>query len=196
MRRITYVIIGISVFLAGAATTAIAGHDDNVTSYTGCLTASGTITKFQSGLSPRSACTGSEVSIHLSGGDITRVRATGGGIKGGGTNGVVELRLDFPVLDQRYVNTNELPSGVPGYQMVNNSGDQAADSGSMRSVNCPAGKVVISGGIELTSPGRGLVRSSAPYVNGDESGWRGFVQNPSPNPVGYTVFATCATAGS
>jgi hypothetical protein len=195
MRRIGYVIVGICLFFAGAITSVFAGHSDSVTSYTGCLTASGTITKFQAGNTPRSACTGSEELVHISGGDITSVLPKGGGLLGGGTNGALELRLDFNALDQRYVNPSELPTGVPGYQIVTSSGDQPAGSGTLRTVACPSGKVVLGGGIDLERPGKAMVRSSAPYVASGETGWRGFVQNPSADPVGYTVRAICA-AGS
>jgi hypothetical protein len=76
--------------------TALAGHiTSGVKSYTGCLVPNdGVITKVKEGNAPKSACTGGQTQVHLSGGDITSVAPqAGGGLTGGGADGAVSLSL-------------------------------------------------------------------------------------------------------
>jgi hypothetical protein len=77
------------------ATILFAGHQTGaVTSYTGCLNqSSGTLTSIAPGDAPLSACTATQLQVHLSGGDLTGVTA-GQGLTGGGTTGTVELQVD------------------------------------------------------------------------------------------------------
>lgn len=96
MRRKTLLVIVGLLMLAITATTAIAGHiTSDVKSYTGCLTpGDGPIVKIKEGNAPFSPCTGNQVQVHFSGGDITEISAqAGGGLTGGGANGAVSLSI-------------------------------------------------------------------------------------------------------
>jgi hypothetical protein len=76
--------------------TALAGHvTSGVKSYTGCLAGGdGVIIKVAEGNAPKSACTGGQTQVHLSGGDLTSVAVqAGGGLSGGGTDGGVTVSL-------------------------------------------------------------------------------------------------------
>lgn len=90
-------LVGLAAIAALAlAAVAGAGHiGSGVKSYTGCLApGDGVIIKVKEGDDPKSTCTGGQVEVHLSGGDITSVAAqAGGGLVGGGTNGAVSLSL-------------------------------------------------------------------------------------------------------
>lgn len=75
------------------ATQASAGHESEVTSYTGCLK-SGKIENVAAGDSPAGRCVPPSVEIHFSGGDITAVlTGTASGLQGGSTNGTADLTI-------------------------------------------------------------------------------------------------------
>jgi hypothetical protein len=87
-------VVGIAGAVLAAGTVALAGHlGSDVKSYTGCLSAGGTLSAVAEGDAPRKECPGDAATVHLSGGDITGV-AAGPGLTGGGTNGTVTLGLD------------------------------------------------------------------------------------------------------
>jgi hypothetical protein len=74
--------------------TVAAGHlNEGVTSYTGCLVSKdGVIIKIKAGETPTSPCSGGQVQVHFSGGDITKISVTGA-LTGGGDNGEVTIGL-------------------------------------------------------------------------------------------------------
>jgi hypothetical protein len=85
-----------AIGVVAIAGTAVAGHiTSNVKSYTGCLVGGeGVIIKVKEGNEPKSACTGGQTLVHLSGGDITSIALqTGGGLVGGATDGAATLSL-------------------------------------------------------------------------------------------------------
>jgi hypothetical protein len=83
--------VGVVASFAGPA---IAGHlTAGVKSYSGCLVSKdGVIIKIKEGDAPSSACTGGQVQVHFSGGDITKISVTGA-LTGGGDNGEVTIGL-------------------------------------------------------------------------------------------------------
>ncbi|OGO59113.1 MAG: hypothetical protein A2V85_16970 [Chloroflexi bacterium RBG_16_72_14] len=85
--------LAIGVIAAFAGPT-IAGHlTAGVKSYTGCLVSKdGVIIRIKEGNSPTSPCSGGQVAVHFSGGDITRISVTGA-LTGGGNNGEVTIGL-------------------------------------------------------------------------------------------------------
>ncbi len=85
------VAFGVITALAGPA---IAGHlTEGVKSYTGCLVSKdGVIIKINEGNSPSSPCSGGQIAVHFSGGDITKISVTGA-LTGGGDNGEVTIGL-------------------------------------------------------------------------------------------------------
>ena len=95
-KRRMLALAGAAAVLAVVAGSAIAGHmTSGVKSYTGCLTpGEGVLIKIKEGNVPASPCSGGQVEVHLSGGDITAISAqTGGGLSGGGDNGAVSLSI-------------------------------------------------------------------------------------------------------
>lgn len=87
------VLAGVCLMTATSIGRASAGHEgDDVPSYTGCLTAGGTLTSIQVGDRPTKPCNPSAVVAHFSGGDITAIVA-GTGLTGGGTNGETSIAL-------------------------------------------------------------------------------------------------------
>lgn len=83
---------------------------------------------------------------------------------------------------------------LAGYEIVTGaavpiSGD---DFNVPASVNCPAGKVAVGGGVSLGNPAGGVaLAESRPTALGD--GWAVTVINFSPNPNSATPYATCAS---
>lgn len=95
-KRRMLALAGAAAVLAVVAGSAIAGHmTGGVKSYTGCLTpGEGVLIKIKEGNAPSSTCSGGQVQVHFSGGDITAISAqTGGGLTGGGENGAVSLSI-------------------------------------------------------------------------------------------------------
>jgi hypothetical protein len=90
--RAVVLAVAIVVTFAGGA---VAGHlSSDVASYTGCLSGKdGALIKVRQGDTPSSPCTGGQIEIHFSGGDVTSIQV-GDGLTGGGTNGAVSIGLD------------------------------------------------------------------------------------------------------
>lgn len=78
---------------AGAGTAIAAFPDTDVKTYTGCLTAGGVVNYVKEGPAPAQPCSSSKQVVKLSGGDVTKVVATGA-LTGGGDNGAVTIGLD------------------------------------------------------------------------------------------------------
>lgn len=98
-------VVIVLALLSGAGLSAFANHSTTTPTLTGCLvTATGTIGKVKQGaFNPLSACSAGEVTVHLSGGDITSVLpAPNGGLIGGRNSGDATLAINFTALDRRY----------------------------------------------------------------------------------------------
>jgi hypothetical protein len=95
MRKLLVALACASVFAGAGAVYALAGHEAEVASYTGCLgLSSGKFSGFAAGESPSAPCNPGEVMVHLSGGDISDVQTpVAGGLEGGNDNGVASLAL-------------------------------------------------------------------------------------------------------
>jgi hypothetical protein len=91
VRVITLAVVALAA--AGAGATLAAFPDTDVSTFTGCLNSGGQISDFTTGLSPLKACSPTQQTIHLGGGDITKV-AAGTGLTGGGDNGAVSVGVD------------------------------------------------------------------------------------------------------
>lgn len=96
LRRRALAVVATAVVLTGIlAVASDAGHETSPVSVTGCLkTSNGTLTRLAVGDSPLSPCPSGNVTVHMSGGDLTSVTA-GTGLSGGGTGGAVTLDVDF-----------------------------------------------------------------------------------------------------
>jgi hypothetical protein len=98
--------------LAGVGGAFAAYPDSNVTHYAACLntggSAAGTFSQVAVGDSPAKTCGSNQTTVHLSGGDITKVTA-GTGLTGGGDNGAVSLGLDPAYTLPQSCNPGEFP---------------------------------------------------------------------------------------
>jgi hypothetical protein len=93
-RRVRLVSLAVVALAAAAAGATLAAFpDSDVSTFTGCLNTAGQISDVATGLTPLKACSSNQQTIHLGGGDITKV-AAGPGLTGGGDNGAVSLGLD------------------------------------------------------------------------------------------------------
>jgi hypothetical protein len=79
--------------------------------------------------------------------------------------------------------------GMSGYEVVS-TGFESVGSGADLTANCPAGKVVIGGGAEVSD--LALITASVPKA--DHTGWvaRGFLPDPSEPFLDLQVHAICA----
>jgi hypothetical protein len=84
----------VSALILAAGGTALAAELLSSSSgYTGCLTQNGDLVKFAAGDSPLKPCTGNQVRVHLSSGELETVLA-GTGLVSSTNNGVVTLSVD------------------------------------------------------------------------------------------------------
>lgn len=108
--RFCVVVLTIVVLLAGIGVTAWASDaPGSVNTVTGCVnSATGTLGKLILGFFPSSGCGSGEFRVRIAGGDITAVLPTAsGGLIGGARNGEVRLGIDYPALDDRYINEGD-----------------------------------------------------------------------------------------
>jgi hypothetical protein len=94
-RRSVVLAVAMLAALSLAGATALAGHiTEGVKSYTGCLSAGGTLSLIKEGNEPQRACPSGAVEAHFSGGDITEISGGSGVTVTGGDEGVVTIGLD------------------------------------------------------------------------------------------------------
>lgn len=88
------------------------------------------------------------------------------------------------------------PAGVSGYEIVSAIADVPARGAGQAQPTCPAGKVVLGGGFELSSAPYVFnltVQSSKPQFNGAVYSWLVGVHNENDVPRGIEAYAICAT---
>ena len=192
--KVVAVVTGVLVVVV-TATTAFAGHQTSVASYTGCLVPKdGVIIKVKEGDEPKSTCTGGQTQVHLSGGDITKISVGGGlSLPNGGDNGEVTIALDQTFSLPQNCNEDNVPrwsrddsnprwicgSFRAGTGLdLNSAGDTFSIRQAYRVKNtpdCPGGKFATgfddtSGEIECESPASSLTpyqARQANFVSGD-----------------------------
>jgi hypothetical protein len=113
---LTRVLAVAAVLIAGTGVAVWAAPDARPVTMTGCLDqTTGALSKLQvSHSTPLRRCTANEIRVQVSGGDITAVHTTANsGLVGGNDTGEVFPRLNFPLLDARYVNEQQAQPQVP-----------------------------------------------------------------------------------
>lgn len=102
-----------ALILAAGGTALAADLLSSSSGYTGCLSQNGDLLKFAPGDSPLKPCTGNQVQVHISSGDLATVVA-GTGLVSNTNNGVVRLSVD-----PRY----QLPQGCEFFQVARWNGN-------------------------------------------------------------------------
>lgn len=93
--------------------------------------------------------------------------------------------------------------GVAGRELVEQTFSVLPGTNALVRVFCPAGKNVLGGGASASLPaafGLADVSQSYPFVDAGAEGWAAALHNGSdpgeqPHPVGFRIYAICATAG-
>ena len=131
LRKYAALIAGIGLVGGGYV---FAGHQSNVSSYTGCLNLnSGTFTSVKVGDTPLMACGQGQVQVHLSGGDITAVNA-GPGLTGGAQNGSATLSLSGSYVVPQDCATGSVPKWNGNMWTCGSDADTSAAFGGFAAV--------------------------------------------------------------
>ena len=87
------------------------------------------------------------------------------------------------------------PAGVSGYEVVSTEFTLGAGLWVSTYAACPAGKVIIGGGVNVGKlPRKLLLNYSGPYFNGNSHGWSAAVSNTGNDNGRFRVYAICAIA--
>ena len=165
-RRVRLISLAVVALAAGAAGATLAAFPDtDVSTFTGCLNSGGQISDVTTGLSPLKACSSSQQTIHLGGGDITKV-TVGTGLTGGGDSGAVSLALDPGFQLQQGCADGQTPKqsggawtcSSPDPTVWTSAGDaniEPDDSKTVASLSLPAGMfvVLVTGGVNNNDTG-------------------------------------------
>lgn len=168
---------------------ALAGHIDDVRSYTGCLSNNdGNIVKVKEGDAPKSPCSNGQSQVHLSGGDITRLTVTAP-LTGGGSAGAVTIGLDSKFTLPTCTTTGQVPKW--------NAANQAWTCGTDNDTTYTAGTGLSLSGTQFSIDSAYRVKNDPDCPTGQFV--TGFAADGTPQcgapPAAVRVFAASTAAG-